>query len=546
MSIMGDQRSLSGRAAGQPASVDTLDAHTITLVQTSWARVMPIADAAATLFYERLFALDPSVKPLFKTDMREQKKKLMQTLSVAVDGLRNLPRLVPVLEELGARHAGYMVQDRHYELVGQSLLWTLGEGLGDDFTPEIEAAWRRVYGVVAGVMRRATAGQGAPEPCEDTMPSMPALPPGAESVWAGTIEPARPPVNPQAARGPSAPAMRAPDARTPGAQARDAQIPDTRMPDAPTIDLVQASWARVMPISDAVATLFYDRLFALDPSIRTLFKSDMREQKKKLMQTLSVAVDGLRTPDRLVPVLQTLGMRHTGYMVEERHYDLLGDALLWTLREGLGDAFTPAIETAWKRTYGFIAVVMKQAAAAPRAATAAEEKLTVHYPMPGPAAEPPAARPRPAAPAPAQPAPVALAPAAPAFSVTTPPAPAAPAFSVTTAPAMAAPSAVVLPVASANGTLDVRLTFANPPAPLAAGPARGASDGAASAILLAVTCGTLVVLLATAVLFGLHTLGGIAVVPAGVAYAVPLALMGMAVVVFFLGYWWGRRSARKA
>jgi hemoglobin-like flavoprotein len=513
MTNTGDQGSPSGRAAGQPAgkpaSVGTLDAHTITLVQTSWARVVPIADAAATLFYERLFALDPQVKALFKSDMREQRKKLMQTLGVAVDGLRNLSRLVPVLEELGARHAGYMVQDRHYELVGQALLWTLSEGLGDDFTPEIEAAWRRVYGVVAGVMRRAAAGHGGSEHGEDTMPSLHAVPPGAEAIWSGTIEPARPAMNLQAARGPGTPDARTPDART----------PDARMPDASMIELVQASWARVMPMSDAAATLFYDRLFALDPSVRSLFKSDMREQKKKLMQTLSVAVDGLRTPAKLVPVLQTLGMRHTGYMVEDRHYDLVGNALLWTLREGLGDGFTPAIEAAWQRTYGFIAAVMKQAAA-PRAATITEEKLTVHYPMPGPAAEPPAARPRPSAPAPAQPAHAASAHPAPA------------------------PSAVVLPVASANGTLDVRLTFANPPAQPA--PARATPDGAASAILLAVTCGTLVVLIATTGLFGLHSLGGVAVVPAEAAYAVPLALMGMAIVVFFLGYWWGRRSARKA
>jgi len=526
---MGDQRSPSGPAAGpaagQPASVGALDAHTITLVQTSWARVVPIADAAATLFYERLFALDPQVKALFKSDMREQRKKLMQTLSVAVDGLRNLPRLVPVLEELGARHAGYMVQDRHYELVGQSLLWTLGEGLGDDFTPEIEAAWRRVYGVIAAVMRRAAAGQGASEHGEDTMPSLLAVPPGAEAIWSGTIEPARP-----AARGPGRPDARTPDARAPDARTPDTRTPDARMPDAPTIDLVQASWARVMPISDAAATLFYDRLFALDPSVRSLFKSDIREQKKKLMQTLSVAVDGLRTPAKLVPVLQTLGMRHTGYMVEERHYDLVGDALLWTLREGLGDGFTPAIEAAWQRTYAFIAAVMKQAAA-PRAATVTEEKLTVHYPMPGPAAEPVAPRPRPTAPVPAQPAHAASAYAAPAPSMVAP------------APSMA-PSAVVLPVAGANGTLDVRLTFANPPAQPA--PARATPDGAASAILVAVTCGTLVVLVATTGLFGLHTLSGVAVVPAEAAYAVPLALMGMAVMVFFLGYWWGRRSARKA
>jgi hemoglobin-like flavoprotein len=534
MTTMGDPRSLSSRAAGQPPSLDTLDAHTITLVQASWARVMPIADAAATMFYARLFALDASVKALFKPDLREQKKKLMQTLSVAVDGLRNLPRLVPVLQELGARHAGYMVQDHHYELVGQALLWTLGEGLGDAFTPEIEAAWRRVYGVLAGVMRRAAAGQAVPEGGEDTMESMPEMMPGAGApgIRRSSIEAAWPEVAP----GPSAP---------------DTRPPDTRPPDARAIELVQASWARVLPISDAAATLFYDRLFALDPSVRALFKADMREQKKKLMQTLSVAVDGLRAPDKLVPVLQNLGARHAGYMVQDRHYDLVGDALLWTLREGLGDAFTPAIEAAWQRTYAFIADVMKKAVA-PRGATAAEEKLTVHYPMPGPAPAPAAAsqtgRPRPSVVAPA---PVA-APVAPVTAPVAPvPAPAAPAAPAAVsapslAPAMTAGAlpSVVIPVARQEGPLDVRLTFANAPAPRAAEPPPARQDGTASAILLAVTCGTLVVLAATAVLFGLHALGGTVVMPAAATYAAPLALMGIAAGMFFLGYWWGRRSAR--
>lgn len=133
--------------------------------------------------------------------------------------------------------------------------------------------------------------------------------------------------------------------------------------DARTIELVQLSWARVLPIADVAATLFYDRLFELDPSLRGLFKSDLGEQKKKLMLTLGVAVDGLRSPAKLVPVLQTLGVRHAGYMVLEHHYDTVGEALIWTLREGLGEGFTPEVEAAWTELYGFVATVMKQAAA---------------------------------------------------------------------------------------------------------------------------------------------------------------------------------------
>ena len=107
-----------------------------------------------------------------------------------------------------------------------------------------------------------------------------------------------------------------------------------------TIALVQRSWAQVVPISDAVATLFYDRLFELDPTVRALFKSDLGAQKKKLMQMLGVAVDGLGNPDKLLPALRSLGARHAGYMVQDRHYDVVGEALIWTLHEGLGDAMT--------------------------------------------------------------------------------------------------------------------------------------------------------------------------------------------------------------
>jgi hemoglobin-like flavoprotein len=154
-----------------------LSARSIELVQRSWAQVMPISDAAAGLFYDRLFEMDPSVRPLFKSDMAQQKKKLMQTLAVAVDGLTNLPRLVPVLEQLGVRHAGYMVQDHHYGLVGEALLWTLREGLGDGFNQETELAWREVYGLVASVMKKAAASGAAAKPSVSPPPPTPASPP---------------------------------------------------------------------------------------------------------------------------------------------------------------------------------------------------------------------------------------------------------------------------------------------------------------------------------------------------------------------------------
>ncbi|MGZ2258732.1 globin domain-containing protein [Roseobacter sp. A03A-229] len=100
-------------------------------VQTSWACIAPIAPQAAEMFYDRLFALDPGLKLLFATlDMRAQKLALVQALSVAVAGLDDIDSLMPVLRDLGARHASYGVRDRHYAVMGQALIWTLERGLG--------------------------------------------------------------------------------------------------------------------------------------------------------------------------------------------------------------------------------------------------------------------------------------------------------------------------------------------------------------------------------------------------------------------------------
>ena len=126
-----------------------------TLVQESFAAVRPIADDAAALFYRRLFELDPSLERMFKGDMAEQRRKLMQMLTAAVKGLDRLEQLVPVVEDLGRRHAGYGVADAHYDTVGAALLWTLEKGLGNAFTPEVQDAWATVYGLLAGTMKNA-------------------------------------------------------------------------------------------------------------------------------------------------------------------------------------------------------------------------------------------------------------------------------------------------------------------------------------------------------------------------------------------------------
>ncbi len=129
----------------------------IDLVQSSFAKVVPIKEAAAELFYGRLFEIAPEVKPLFKGDMKEQGRKLMMTLGVVVNGLKDLPSIVPAAEALAVKHNAYGVEPAHYEVVGAALLWTLEQGLGPDFTPATKAAWTSAYGTLSGVMIAASA-----------------------------------------------------------------------------------------------------------------------------------------------------------------------------------------------------------------------------------------------------------------------------------------------------------------------------------------------------------------------------------------------------
>ena len=128
------------------------------LVQNSWEKVLPISESAATLFYERLFELDPSTRPLFKhTNMPEQRKKLMHIIGTVVNSMNMLDQLIPAVSDLGRRHVVYGVTDEHYSSVGRALIGTLEQVLGADFTPEVKEAWTTVYNVIADTMKNAKA-----------------------------------------------------------------------------------------------------------------------------------------------------------------------------------------------------------------------------------------------------------------------------------------------------------------------------------------------------------------------------------------------------
>ena len=124
----------------------------VKLVQDSFAKIAPISETAAVLFYDRLFEVAPAVKSMFPPDMTEQRRKLMATLAVVVNGLSNLESILPAASALAVRHISYGARAEHYPVVGAALLWTLEKGLGDAWTPDVAAAWTTAYGTLSGYM----------------------------------------------------------------------------------------------------------------------------------------------------------------------------------------------------------------------------------------------------------------------------------------------------------------------------------------------------------------------------------------------------------
>jgi nitric oxide dioxygenase len=133
----------------------------IEIVKLSFSKIMPFKDQAAELFYCRLFELDPSLRLMFRSDLTEQKQKLMVALALVVTNLEKMDSLLPAVRELGRRHKTYGVRNRHYEVVGAALLWTLEIGLGTGWSSELAEAWKQAYGRVAQAM---IEGAQSPEP----------------------------------------------------------------------------------------------------------------------------------------------------------------------------------------------------------------------------------------------------------------------------------------------------------------------------------------------------------------------------------------------
>ena len=278
----------------------------VEVLEQSFESIKPSADEFVASFYDNLFTANPEAKPLFDTtDMKAQKKKLLNSLVLVVENLREPEVLDSSLRGLGARHVKYGALPEHYPLVGGALLTTFEQYLGKEWTPEVKQAWVDAYGAISEIMLDGAdyseAEIALPEP--------------------GTAE----------------------------AQAQAGL----------QVELLEQSFESIKPSANEFVASFYDNLFTANPKAKPLFDTtDMKAQKKKLLNSLVLVVENLRKPEVLDSSLRGLGARHVKYGALPEHYPLVGGALLTTFEQYLGKEWTPEVKQAWVDAYGAISEIM--------------------------------------------------------------------------------------------------------------------------------------------------------------------------------------------
>ena len=284
----------------------------VELLENSFDLIKPKADEFASSFYDNLFSAYPEAQPLFATtDMTAQKKKLVESLVLVIQNLRQPDTLTAALKGLGARHVKYGALPEHYPLVGNALLMTFEQYLGSDWTPATKRAWVDAYGAISTLML-----EGADYDAKDL--DLESAPPAAAEA------------------------------------ANEGGLP---------VELLEQSFAKIKPRAAAFASSFYDNLFTAYPAAKPLFKTtDLAAQQKKLVSSLVLVVENLRRPDVLSSTLKGLGARHVQYGALPEHYPLVGNALLMTFEQYLGSDWTPETKQAWVDAYGAISTLMLEGA----------------------------------------------------------------------------------------------------------------------------------------------------------------------------------------
>ncbi|MEB3267587.1 MAG: globin domain-containing protein, partial [Leptolyngbya sp.] len=249
----------------------------VELLESSFEKIKPQANAFIESFYSNLFADYPAAKPLFAhANMKEQGNKLLTSLVFVVENLRRPGELTDALKGLGARHVKYGALPEHYPLVGNTLLKTFEQYLGSDWTPPTQQAWVDAYGLITAVML-----DGADYSAEQVQLAPPA--------------------------------------------------PEVDEATGLKIQLLEASFEQVKPHANAFITSFYDNLFTDYPAAKPLFAhANMKEQGNKLLASLVFVIENLRKPGALTEALKGLGARHVKYGALPEHYPLVGNTLLKT------------------------------------------------------------------------------------------------------------------------------------------------------------------------------------------------------------------------
>jgi len=311
---------------------EPLSEQEIVLVETSWKKAASLgAETVGVILFKHIFALAPDALGLFSfrkepnvrtyetPGLRAHGVKVVSTVGAAVDSLRNVPALLPVLQELALKHVGYGVQPAHFDVVGKALMLTFKDGLGKDFTHPVQVAWTKVWGTVASAM---IAVMKVEQPKKVETPAKAAAP-----VVEGPVS-------------------------------------------ATEIHLVQESWAKIAVLGDEdLGLALFRHIFQEAPEALQLFpfKDDwknlyesprLRSHGSKVIATVGTAVAGLKDLGALVPVLKELGLKHVGYGIKPAHYDAVGKALIATLSDCLERAFTPDVQAAWTKVYGILSTTM--------------------------------------------------------------------------------------------------------------------------------------------------------------------------------------------
>ena len=292
----------------------------VEVLEQSFELIKPNADDFVASFYDNLFTANPEAKPLFdNTNMAAQKKKLLSSLVLVVENLREPEMLDSSLRGLGARHVQYGALPEHYPLVGGALLTTFEQYLQEKWTPEVKQAWVDAYGAISEIMLD-----------------------GADYSEAE---------------------IALPEPGTPEAALKDISecIPLGTASDKAglQVELLEQSFKAIKPQADEFVDSFYNNLFTANPEAKPLFDTtDMAAQKKKLLSSLVLVVENLRQPDVLDKTLRGLGARHVKYGALPAHYPLVGSALLTTFQQYLGDKWTPDVKEAWVGAYGAISEIM--------------------------------------------------------------------------------------------------------------------------------------------------------------------------------------------